>query len=70
MRTSNFAKRLIFVSIYFILLPIVLSAQTKVVMLGTGNPNPDPNHQGPGVAIVVNEQAYDTSACRSYNWFA
>ncbi len=33
-------------------------SQTKVVMLGSGNPNPDPGHQGPGVAIVVNEQAY------------
>jgi ribonuclease Z len=26
--------------------------------LGTGNPNPDPNHSGPSIAIVVNETPY------------
>jgi len=31
---------------------------TKIVFLGTGTPNPDPNHQGPAVAIVVNGQPY------------
>lgn len=35
---------------------------TKVVMLGTGNPQPDPNRRGPGVAIVVNEQPYIVDA--------
>lgn len=34
------------------------SAITKIVMLGTGTPNADPNRSGPSVAIVVNEQAY------------
>lgn len=33
-------------------------AQTKLVVLGSGNPNPDPEHNGPGVAIIVNDQAY------------
>ncbi len=33
-------------------------AQTKVVMLGSGNPNPDPEHHGPAVAVIVNNQAY------------
>lgn len=31
---------------------------TKVVMLGTGTPNPDPERSGPGVAIVVNDTPY------------
>jgi len=31
---------------------------TKVVLLGTGNPNPDPQHSGPSVAILVNETPY------------
>lgn len=31
---------------------------TKIVMLGSGNPNPDPSHQGPSLAIVVGSQAY------------
>ena len=31
---------------------------TKVVLLGTGNPNPDPQHSGPSVAIVVKDTPY------------
>ncbi|MFC1997516.1 MBL fold metallo-hydrolase, partial [Chloroflexota bacterium] len=31
---------------------------TKVVLLGTGNPNPDPNHSGPSLAIIVGENPY------------
>jgi ribonuclease BN (tRNA processing enzyme) len=35
-----------------------LSAQTRVVMLGTGTPNADPERSGPAVAIVVEGRAY------------
>ena len=31
---------------------------TKVILLGTGNPNPDPDHSGCSVAIVVNNTPY------------
>jgi len=31
---------------------------TKVVMLGTGTPIPDPDRSGPGVAIVIDSAAY------------
>ena len=31
---------------------------TRVVMLGTGTPNPDPERSGPAVAIVVNDTPY------------
>jgi ribonuclease BN (tRNA processing enzyme) len=34
------------------------SAQTQVVLLGTGNPGPSPDRAGPATAIVVNGQAY------------
>lgn len=34
------------------------TAGTKVVMLGTGNPPPSPEHSGPAVAIVVHGTAY------------
>ena len=34
------------------------SDTTKVVMLGTGNPNPDPEHSGCSVAIIVNNTPY------------
>lgn len=33
-------------------------AATKVVLLGTGNPMPDPDRSGPATAIVVNGSAY------------
>lgn len=39
----------------------ILGAQgsrTQVVLLGTGNPNPDPERSGPAVAVVVNGTAY------------
>ena len=34
------------------------TAVTKVAMLGTGTPNPFPERSGPGVAVVVNDEAY------------
>lgn len=33
-------------------------AQTKVILLGTGTSNPDPEHAGSSVAILVNNNAY------------
>jgi ribonuclease BN (tRNA processing enzyme) len=36
----------------------VAQASTRVVMLGTGTPNADPERSGPAVAIVVNGEAY------------
>ena len=35
-----------------------LSGSTKVVLLGTGNPNPDPEHSGCSIAIIVNKTPY------------
>lgn len=32
--------------------------QTRLVMLGTGTPNPDPDRSGPALAIVVGDAAY------------
>ena len=32
--------------------------KTRIVLLGTGAPAPDPEHSGPATAIVVNETAY------------
>jgi ribonuclease BN (tRNA processing enzyme) len=37
---------------------IAESAITKVVLLGTGTPNPEPDRSGPAVAIVVNDTPY------------
>lgn len=31
---------------------------TRVVLLGTGNPNPDPKRAGPSVAVIVDESVY------------
>jgi ribonuclease BN (tRNA processing enzyme) len=35
-----------------------LNGSTKVVMLGTGTPRPEPNRSGPATAIVVNDTPY------------
>ncbi|MBE0643707.1 MAG: MBL fold metallo-hydrolase [Bacteroidetes bacterium] len=34
------------------------STRTQVIILGAGNPNPDPENAGPAVAIVVGGRAY------------
>jgi ribonuclease BN (tRNA processing enzyme) len=39
-------------------LPAPLAAQTRVVLLGTGTPIPDPDRSGPGVAIVAGGSVY------------
>jgi ribonuclease Z len=33
-------------------------SRTKVVFLGTGNPNPDPHHNGPSLAVIVDQTPY------------
>jgi ribonuclease BN (tRNA processing enzyme) len=48
-------------AILILLAPIFLSAQsprTKIVMLGTGTPIPDPDRMGPSVLIVVDSTPY------------
>ena len=34
------------------------SSSTKVIVLGSGNPNPDPEHSGCSLAIIVNNTPY------------
>jgi len=34
------------------------TSHTQIVLLGTGNPNPDPHHSGPSLAIVVADTPY------------
>src|ERR1700716_3627879 len=34
------------------------TSKTRIVLLGTGNPGPDPDRSGPATAIVVNDTAY------------
>lgn len=31
---------------------------SKIILLGTGTPNPDPDRLGPSVAIIVNGSLY------------
>jgi ribonuclease BN (tRNA processing enzyme) len=38
--------------------PVARSPRTQVVMLGTGNPLPDPERSGPATAVVVDDVAY------------
>src|ERR1700737_4775407 len=34
------------------------TSKTRIVLLGTGNPGPDPDRSGPATAIIVNDTAY------------
>lgn len=42
----------------FLLCGIALAQDTRAILLGTGNPNPDPQSMGPAVAIVSGEHVY------------
>lgn len=49
-------KRLVFcLTVFFV---FSAHSQTKVILLGTGTPNPDPAHAGSCVAILVNNNVY------------
>jgi ribonuclease BN (tRNA processing enzyme) len=48
-----------------VLLAICVTAMaqdTRVILLGTGNPNPDPEHMGPSSAVVSGERVYIVDA--------
>jgi ribonuclease Z len=36
----------------------MIDNRTQIILLGTGNPNPDPTHSGPSVAIIAGGQPY------------
>jgi ribonuclease Z len=38
--------------------PTAATSKTQIVLLGTGNPGPDPDRSGPATAIIVNGTAY------------
>lgn len=44
--------------LFFLFIGFNITAQTKVVLLGTGTPNPDPEHSGGSVAIIVGTTSY------------
>jgi len=48
--------RFIIISIMFF--TSFLSSETKLIILGSGTPNPDPERYGSGYAVVVNDEAY------------
>src|SRR5437879_13789655 len=38
--------------------PVRMDFRSKVVVLGSGNPNADPDRFGPALAVVVDDRAY------------
>ena len=49
-------NKIIFFSLIFF--TSFLISETKLIILGSGTPNPDPERYGSGYAIIVNESAY------------
>ena len=47
-----------FVIFSLILFTSFLISETKLIILGSGTPNPDPERYGSGYAVVVNDDAY------------
>ena len=48
-------KLLISISLLF---SCLIQSETKLIVLGSGTPNPDPERYGSGYAVVVNDNAY------------
>ncbi len=42
----------------FLLCAAALAQDTRVILLGTGNPNPEPQRMGPAVAVVSGDRVY------------
>jgi ribonuclease BN (tRNA processing enzyme) len=42
----------------FLLCTIAWAQDTRVILLGTGTPNPEPQHMGPAVAVVSGDRVY------------
>lgn len=42
----------------FLIVATALAQDTRVILLGTGTPNPDPDRMGPALAIVSGDRAY------------
>ena len=62
-RFLNNALNLYKIKLFFSLLFVIVFSSTsygdtKLIILGSGTPNPDPQRHGSGYAIVVNESAY------------
>lgn len=49
-------NKIIFFSLIFF--TSFLISETKLIILGSGTPNPDPERYGSGYAVIVNESAY------------
>ena len=55
---NRFKKNQYFLILFILLFSFNLFADTKLIILGSGTPNPDPNRHGSGYAVVVNGNAY------------
>jgi ribonuclease BN (tRNA processing enzyme) len=42
----------------FLIATAVLAQDTRVILLGSGNPNPEPDRMGPAVAVVSGDRVY------------
>jgi ribonuclease Z len=43
---------------FFLTCAAAWAQDTRVILLGTGTPNPEPDHMGPAVAVVSGDRAY------------
>ena len=53
-----YKKKLFFSLLFLITISPISFGDTKLIILGSGTPNPDPERYGSGYAVVVNESAY------------
>src|SRR5580658_4325118 len=44
--------------VFALLCAAAFGQDTHVILLGTGNPNPEPDHMGPAAAVVSGDRVY------------
>ena len=47
-----------FILTSFLFFSSLLGAETRLAILGSGTPNPDPQRMGSAYAVIVNDNAY------------
>lgn len=51
-----------FLAMIALIAPLLTAADVRVVLLGTGNPNPQPDHMGPSSAVIAGAHVYIVDA--------
>ena len=56
-----------FILTSFLFFSSLLGAETRLAILGSGTPNPDPQRMGSSYAVIINDNAYESGGLLKNN---